>query len=58
MLPKLCITPLGWPVEPDVYSSIARSSAARCTRPGSGGVRATMASQVSQPGPHPAPAAT
>jgi len=45
---KLVITPLGVPVEPDVYSSMARSSAARVGWPASAGVRATMASQVSK----------
>lgn len=46
-LPKLCITPLGMPVVPDVYMIVASSSASRTGSPGSGAVRATMSSQRS-----------
>jgi hypothetical protein len=44
---KLIITPLGCPVEPEVYMIIARSSGARAGRPASGSVRAMTASQAS-----------
>ncbi len=47
MAPKLTITPLGCPVEPEVYISIASSSGPRAGCPASGGVRATTVSQLS-----------
>ena len=43
-LPKVCITPLGVPVVPDVYMIVDRSFAARVGLPCSGAVRATMSS--------------
>jgi len=47
---KLCMTPLGVPVEPEVYISIARSAGARCGLPAIGEFVLTMASQVSKVG--------
>ncbi len=42
---KLCITPLGMPVVPEVYMMVARSAPSRSGLPGSGAVRATISSQ-------------
>ena len=44
-LPKLCITPLGMPVVPEVYMMVARSAASRTGLPASGAVRPTISSQ-------------
>ena len=44
---KLCMTPLGVPVEPDVYISMAMSSGLRCGLPAIGSLALTIASQVS-----------
>ena len=44
-VPKLCITPLGAPVVPEVYMMVDSSSAGRTGSPCSGCVRATMSSQ-------------
>ena len=44
---KLCITPLGVPVEPDVYINKARSAPPRAGLPAMGWAFATMLSQVS-----------
>ena len=47
MASKVTITPFGCPVEPEVYMIIASSSGPRRGGSASGGVRATIASQVS-----------
>ncbi len=44
---KLCTTPLGVPVEPDVYTSIAISLGKRGGLPAMGALVFTIASQVS-----------
>ena len=44
---KFNMTPLGWPVEPEVYMIIARSSGRRAGRSTSGAVLAISASQPS-----------
>ena len=44
-LPKVCITPLGAPVVPEVYMMVDRSSAGRTGSPARGAVLATMSSQ-------------
>jgi hypothetical protein len=43
---KLCITPLGMPVVPEVYMMVASSLPSRTGLPASGGVAATMLSHV------------
>ena len=43
---KLCITPFGLPVVPEVYISVESSSPSRTGLPCSGALRATMSSQV------------
>jgi hypothetical protein len=43
---KLCITPLGMPVVPDVYMMVASSSPSRTGLSASGGVRSMMLSHV------------
>jgi len=42
---KLCITPLGMPVVPEVYMMVESSSPSRSGSPCSGGVRFTTSSQ-------------
>jgi hypothetical protein len=44
-VPKLCITPLGAPVVPDVYMIVDSSSAGRTGSPAIGATLATMSSQ-------------
>jgi hypothetical protein len=41
---KLCITPFGAPVVPEVYMIVASSSPGRTGSPANGAVRATMSS--------------
>ena len=48
-VPKLCITPLGAPVVPEVYMMVASSSPSRSGWPASGAVLATTASQSRVP---------
>ncbi len=45
---KLCITPLGAPVVPEVYMMVASSSPSRSGSPASGAVRATMSSHCGE----------
>jgi hypothetical protein len=45
-VPKLCITPLGMPVVPEVYMMVHSSSAGRTGLPASGAVPAMMSSQL------------
>ena len=44
-LPKVCITPFGAPVVPEVYMMVDMSPASRTGLPFSGSVLATMSSQ-------------
>ena len=44
-VPKLCITPLGCPVVPDVYMMVLNSSAGRSGLSASGAAARTIASQ-------------
>ena len=43
---KLCITPLGMPVVPEVYMMVDSSAPSRTGSPASGALRFTMASHV------------
>ena len=46
MAAKLCITPLGMPVVPEVYMMVDSSAPSRTGSPASGAVPLTMASQL------------